>query len=127
MAITDNRTTRSTRATYTRLMKHVYAWLQVNYPDSCEDGRILLPLNEDAVMTFVGGLCEPAWTRDKCRTAADIPEGTEEPLSLSYVKGYRSACVDAYTRAGLIMDQQLDQNWITLLRKFFCFIEVFDM
>ena len=46
MAITDNRTTRSTRATYTRLMKHVYAWLQVNYPDSCEDGRILLPLNE---------------------------------------------------------------------------------
>ncbi|KAF0730381.1 hypothetical protein Ae201684P_013259 [Aphanomyces euteiches] len=98
------RTNSSTKRAYASKIRVMTAWLCKSYPDVVShDESIQLPLPKDAILGFFGHLCKQAHQCDK-----DGESTSHQPMSVSCVKGYRSALVDLYRNRKLEIDPNVD-------------------
>jgi hypothetical protein len=112
-AMEDRRTSDRTKQNYKSKIKMMTAWMALRFPQNVDiDGNLTIPLPKAAVIRFFSHLCSAAHALSK--RGDDETEVTEDqvPLSVSHVKGFRSALVDLYKKANRKHDfnREIDQS-----------------
>jgi archaellum component FlaC len=106
----SKRTNDGTKLNYASKVKIITEWMLEYSPESIdEDGHIKIPAEKEAVLKFFGHICSEASKLDS--TMIDSYENDSKkksPMSVSNVKGYRSALVDLYKKKHLQLDPCLD-------------------
>lgn len=96
----SKRTCEGTKDTYKSKIKVACDWFKKNQPHClAKNGSFKLPIPCKELLQFFGYLCRAAFAREKLKSADEITDEMEEPVSSSCVSGYRSAIVDIYTNA----------------------------
>jgi hypothetical protein len=117
--VSDQRTSAKTKSTYKSHLKMFVDYMSNHFPDSVADGKLVLPLTWEAVLSFNGFVASAAYARAKFTCPNDIPPDIPEPYSSSHLSGFKSAVVDVYKKAGIRIDPDLDMQWGAFLSKYF--------
>jgi hypothetical protein len=101
----EKRTKVGTKKNYRSRINVLKEYFQEFSPDALDDdGEVRVPLADSDLCNFFAHLFIPAHERGKLQSPEDILPGEEDPLCATTVKGYRSAIVDLYTQANLVID-----------------------
>jgi hypothetical protein len=102
--IKQRRTVDNTKSNYRSKINTMIEWLKSNGPTALDEAdQLIIPIHTDTCLSFFGSLCAPAQERARLTSAEEIPEGAADPYSVSVVRGFRSALVDRYTSANMIL------------------------
>jgi hypothetical protein len=101
------RTCETSKSTYASKITQAVEWFGANRPHCLgDDGKLVLPIPCKELLEFFGHLASAAYARLPLKAPSQITEEMPEPLSTSTVGGYRSAIVDLYTNANMVMDPE---------------------
>jgi hypothetical protein len=116
--IAGNVTAAETKKQYRRQFGHVEQFLELRLPDSYREGEMIFPIGERDLLAFFNSIITPGFERAKyVGRKSEMPNDIPEPLSNSYVKGYRSAILNMYKTKHIIMDAILKTKLDELLSK----------
>jgi hypothetical protein len=97
------RTKGCTKQNYKSKIGIMTAWMQCHAPDCVNDDELIVPVKKEPVLQFFGYLCGDASSLDQSNQTQN-----DKPMSISNVKGYRSALVDLYKQKFIKLDPTLD-------------------
>lgn len=101
----SKRTNTGTKQNYRSKVNIMAGWMKDNHARALNaKGAIIIPVEKDTILQFFGAICSRASALD----ATDDPGALNKPLSVSCVKGYRSALVDLYKQQHIRLDETLD-------------------
>ena len=110
----SKRTNDYTKQNYRSKINIVVKWMKQNYPTAVDrNTQLLIPTPKEAVLQFFGHLSLKAAVLSKAKDdeVADLPT----PMSVSGIRGYRSALVDMYRTKSKKLDPKLDMELNSML------------
>ena len=110
----EKRTNDCTKTNYKSKLNVLTTWIKQHHPDALNnDGTIAIPVASNVIIDFFGDLSAKAVMM--LNSSDDESSELPTPMSVSGVRGYRSALVDMYRSHSLKLDEQLDLELTCLL------------
>lgn len=110
----SKRTNDGTKQNYRSKINIMTKWMKQHYPDAVNGSDdLIIPVVRECVVQFFGELSVKAAVMLEANheEAGDLPT----PMSVSAVRGFRSALVDRYRSQALKLDEQLDLELASIL------------
>ena len=111
-ALEGERTVVGSKGTYRSKVAVMSRYMEEHFPHCVENGVVAIPADSTAIQAFFGSICKAA---HDLNAIGVINEHTVTPMSVSSVKGYRSALVDLYTLKHQVLDKEMDKMLKTRL------------
>ena len=112
-ALADMTTKTGTKENYKGKQRIMIDWLKVNHP-SCvnRSDELKIPVSNGPIISFFGNLAQPAHDRSRCNEGDPLGP---DPMSVSCIRGYRSALVFLYTKVDKKLSEKTDTELTKLL------------
>lgn len=116
-ALSNLRTCNKTKKCYASKVRLSINWFTEHRPECLTPdlSELKLPIPCDALLDYFGHLGKPALIREHLTGPEQLTDDMPVPLSHHTMQGYRSAIVDLYTVAGLVLDKTTDLRLGALL------------